>query len=585
MKIKVLLISEDQKQISRLSKNLPKIGIDILLHQNGDVLQAIYEEVPHLILVDEAFDDGKGRMLATSLKQDVVLKYIPLIFLVDQKQPLSVKEAKMLDEVFQKNGSSTELKLAIEHVIQKNTNELDVNPLTHMPGTRSSVLKIEQAFKSSKKFSVLCIDLSQLAVFNKAYGDARGDEVIIRTSEMLKKALRLYGEAHDFIGHSGGDDFIVLTTPERAVPIAEAFIQNFDSEIAGFYDSEDRERRFLAQRDASGTIKHFPLMSVSVSIIENKSLAIKEASEISRIAGDLEKSMHQMPNSCYAIYHPPKKNLLATATNTSQEIHFPGIVKSVSIPGSTASPDQYAAFFFTILKEKKIQTLYQPIVDMKQRSVVGYEALSRPVIYYPSNEATTLFSVARQTNHVKELDLLCVEFALQRAQTLSQEAKLFLNLNHETLMDASQMRDIFAEKGAIGFKNIVIEITEQSILRSFDKVRVALAELKEQGVSVAIDDVGGGAVSLRDVALLKPDFIKFDRSLMRQIDVSTTKQQILMSLIVFAKGIGALTVGEGIETKEECEAAQMCGISLGQGYYFARPQESFQTLIEPWSKG
>jgi EAL domain-containing protein (putative c-di-GMP-specific phosphodiesterase class I) len=153
-----------------------------------------------------------------------------------------------------------------------------------------------------------------------------------------------------------------------------------------------------------------------------------------------------------------------------------------------------------------------------------------------------------------------------------------LNLNHETLLDQKLMSNLFANKGAIGYRNIVIEVTEQSILRSFDKVRDALLELKEQGVGVAIDDVGGGAVSLRDVAVLKPDYIKFDRSLIRQIDVSTTKQQIVLSMILFAKGIHAQTTAEGIETKQEYETVLMCGVNLGQGYYFAKPGPPFPNL-------
>ena len=95
---------------------------------------------------------------------------------------------------------------------------------------------------------------------------------------------------------------------------------------------------------------------------------------------------------------------------------------------------------------------------------------------------------------------------------------------------------------------------------------------------MAIDDVGGGAVSLRDVAVLKPDFIKFDRTLFHQISNNTVKQQIVLSLILFAKGIHAITTAEGIETKEELEAVLMCGIKLGQGYYLARPGKPFPEL-------
>ena len=585
MKTKILLVCDDKSYQASLPKLLDKAKYEFLGPGKEGVLQAVFDEVPHLIIVDESHDGAKGKELALGMKQDVVLKYIPIILMVERKQTLLAKEIQHIDDFFEKSKNLKTLIGSIRSVLKKSLNELDVNPLTNLPGMRSSVLSMEQLMGSKKKFSVLCMDLSNLQVFNKAYGDVRGDEVIIRTSEILKKALRLCGDSKDFLGHLGGDDFIILTSPERAVAISEVLIQNFDSEITSFYDFEDKERGYLIQRNPEGNLKQYPLMSISVAIVDSHQISTKETSRISRIAGELQKAMNEMPGSCYALYHPLETNgnKAGEAPKNSHQVHFPGKMKSITIPGSTANPDQYAAFFYAILKDKKIQTLYQPLVHLKQKKVIGYEALSRPTLYYPPNEANTLFGMARQTNHVKELDRLCVEFALKNAQTISQDLKLFLNLNHETLLDPAEMENLFKDKGAIGFKNIVIEITEQSILRSFDKVRAALTELKQQGVAVAIDDVGGGAVSLRDVAVLKPDYIKFDRSLIRQIDVSTTKQQILLSLILFARGISAVTVAEGIETREECDTAVMCGIDMAQGYYLARPGEPFPTPRLSWN--
>ncbi len=583
MKSKILLVTEYRVFMAALGKDLERISCEILRPGKDGVLQAVFDEVPHLIVVDEAHDGLKGKELALRLKQDVVLKNIPIILVVERREGLLAKEVQYIDAFFEKNSNVKPLAAAIHRTLKKSSNELDVNPLTHLPGVRTTLSHIEQALSSKKKFSILCVDISDLAPFNKAYGDSRGDEVIIRTSEILKKSLRLYGDAKDFLGHLGGDDFVILTTPERAVAVSEVIIQNFDAEVANFYDFEDRDRGHIVQKDAEGTLKRYPVMSVSIAIVDNQRTVLSDPADVSRIAGDLAKTMATMPGSCYVLYQPPAEKGKKETPENSHEIHFPGKMKSVTIPGSTADPDQYVAFFYSILKDRQIQTLYQPLVNLKQKRVVGYEALTRPVLYYPSNEATTLFGVARQTNHVKELDRLCVEFALKNAQTISQELKIFLNLNHETLLDPMEMRDIFADKGAIGYRNIVIEITEQSILRSFDKVKNALADLKAQGVSVAIDDVGGGAVSLRDVALLKPDYIKFDRSLIRQIDVSTTKQQILLSLILFANGIGATTVAEGIETREECETVLMCGVSLAQGYYLARPGKAFPVAQTIWT--
>jgi len=259
--------------------------------------------------------------------------------------------------------------------------------------------------------------------------------------------------------------------------------------------------------------------------------------------------------------------------DTPLEVRFPSKMKSVKLTGKLRNTDEYRPVFNAILRSRKLQTLYQPIVELKTKKIVGYEALTSSPVEGPLSDSTTLFEVARELGCTIELDQLCVELALRNGQALEPDRKLFLNLNHETLIDSKIMKNLFSEKGVIGFKNIVLEVTEQSILRSFEKVREALLELKEQGVSMAIDDVGGGAVSLRDVAILKPDYIKFDRSLIRQIDANPMKQQIVLSMILFANGIQAATTAEGIETKEEYETVLNCGIHLGQGYYFARPNK------------
>lgn len=574
MKTKILIVTQDKNFRQSVLVELKKPDYEVHIHEDGEPLQAVFDHVPHLIVVDEDYAGQEGKRVSLAIKQDVVLKYIPIILVVQDKRTILQKDIQRIDYFFEKNHNVRPLMTLIHQTLKKSSDELDLNPVTHLPGTRSSLTRIEKIISSGRKFAVLCVDLSNLAVFNKAYGDSRGDEVIIRLSEILKKVLRLFGDTQDFLGHLGGDDFIIFTAPDFAVPISEAILQNFDSEIPAFYDEEDRDRGYLIQRDADGQLKQYPVMTISIAIVDNQHADFSEAEQVSQVAGQLEKVMRTMPGSCYALNLPPKKDA-SGKVSASHKVCFSGKMKSVLIPGLTTSPDEYLSYFSTILRERKIDSLYQPLVDARHKKIIGYEALSRPALYYPSEEATTLFAIARQLNQVKELDRLCVELSLKHAQALHHDQKLFINLNHETLLDSALMRDLFNQKGSIGFKNIVIEITEQSILRSFDKVREALAELKEQGVSVAIDDLGGGAVSLRDVAVLKPDFIKFDRSLIRQIDVSTVKQQILLSLILFARGIGALTVAEGIETREEYETTQACGIYISQGHYFAKPGPAF----------
>ncbi|MCG3175789.1 MAG: hypothetical protein MOGMAGMI_00722 [Candidatus Omnitrophica bacterium] len=572
-KAKILVIASD----ANLRRTLGGAGRNLCWADPPDIeglVRCVFDEVPNLIVIDEGYG-GSGLDAAIRLKQDVVLKYIPVALLV-QDPPR--EPDRDVDAYALKSASSEEVLSQLSALVETNWHELDLNPLTSLPGTRSSVMRIEDALESRRKFAVCCVDLSNLSAFNTVYGDHRGDGVIIALGRILREALLKHGGGADFIGHLGGDDFIIVTEPERAVSVAESLIEEFDATIGSFYDPPDRDRGYILCRRPDGRSTRYPVMSVSVAVVHNDDGQLHEMAEVSRIAGELKRYMSSLPGSCYIKYGLVEEQRPGSPASTL-EVSFPSKLKSLShgrIAGSEAP--KYAAFHRLILKARQIRTVYQPIVDLKKRSIVGYEALTRALSNYPADEATSLFSDARTFGRVKELDRICVEYALKNGQDLHPEHKIFININHETLIDDAFFHDLFSCRGRLPFRNIVIEVTEQSLLRSFDKVREALAGLKEQGVSVAIDDVGGGAVSLRDVAVLKPDFIKFDRSLIRQIDLNPTKQQIVQSMILFARAINARTTAEGIETPDECQAVIECGVDLGQGYYFAKPGSPFPTL-------
>ncbi len=574
IKNRVLLMVDDKALNACVLKCLRPLH-GTVVNCGEKFMENVFDELPHLILIDEDFCEGQGRRIAHSIKEDMVLRYIPIIFFSEEPTLGLSKESDRIDAYLPKNKILKHVLFRSKELIAQNHNELDLNPLTAFPGARSSVLRIERAIRSKGAFSVCCVDLANLTTFNRAYGDARGDEVIIRLGHIIKDVLKYHGSRDDFVGHLGGDDFVVVTHLESAETLSEMIIQNFDAVIPSYYDTQDREQGYLVQRNKEGALTQYPIMSVSIAIVHNDMRPRYRLPQISKIAGDLKKYMKALPGSCYIQYRRKNKFKPQAKEDDALEVRFPSKMKSINITAVSEDSDRHTAFFKALLKTKNIRTLYQPMVDLKTKKVVGYEALTRALSEAPTEEAVFLFSAAREAGLVKELDELCVEYALKSAQAMGQDKKLFLNLNHETLLDEKIMRRLFADRGEIGYKNIVIEVTEQSILRSFDKVREALLELKEQGVSVAIDDMGGGAVSLRDVAILRPDYIKFDRSLVRQIDISTTKQQIVLSMILFAKGIHALTTAEGVETREEYEAVQMCGVHLAQGYYFAKPGPPF----------
>ena len=122
------------------------------------------------------------------------------------------------------------------------------------------MLRIERAVRSKEPFSVCCLDLGNLSVFNRAYGDARGDEVIIRLARIVGEVLKYQGVTDDFVGHLGGDDLVVMTRSVTAEALSETIIQNFDAVIMSFYDAADREQGYLVQRNKEGALTQYPVI-------------------------------------------------------------------------------------------------------------------------------------------------------------------------------------------------------------------------------------------------------------------------------------------------------------------------------------
>jgi diguanylate cyclase (GGDEF)-like protein len=525
-----------------------------------DFVQAVFDDPPHLLVIDEDFKKGEGRNIALMFKEDLVLKHIPIVLLIGQDETVRRVKDVAIDFFFKKDGPADELRLFVKKVLAENFNELDLNPLTGLPGFRSTVLRVEHANRSQSAFSVLCVDLTNLGGYNKIYGDARGDDIIAELSRILQEVVRRHGTADDFLGHLGGDDFILVTDVKTSVAIAEHVIERFDETIPNFYHEEKSPPEF---------------MTVSIVIVDKEGPAGIEMSQVGYVAGQLKQYTKTLSGSSYMKYHARPGAL--PPQHLPFEVRLPSQRRSVQVSPRAGDGERPITFLDQLIREKRLRTVYQPIVDMKTKKIVGYEALTRST-GDQAVEPSHLFEMARTAGRVRDLDRLCVECALETGQALGPGQKLFLNLNHETLLDAQTVKGLFAGKGKIGFENLVIEVTEQSLLRSFNQIREALMELKNQGVSVAVDDVGGGAVSLRDVTVLKPDYIKFDRSLVRQVDSNIPKQQVILSMILFAESLQATTIAEGIETRKEYEALKMCGIPLGQGYYFAKPGPAFPEL-------
>jgi diguanylate cyclase (GGDEF)-like protein len=165
----------------------------------------------------------------------------------------------------------------------------DESPLTGLPGNRAIEEAIESHLLKKKRFSLCHLDLDHFKPFADKYGYAWGSEVIKEVANMLQEQ-RCSREGHsDFIGHVGGDDFIIIASPERAEEICRAVARDFDGRIARFYSQSDRETGFIVGKDRQGVFRKFPLISITIAIVTDDGALFPNSLEMAQKAAELKE--------------------------------------------------------------------------------------------------------------------------------------------------------------------------------------------------------------------------------------------------------------------------------------------------------
>jgi EAL domain-containing protein (putative c-di-GMP-specific phosphodiesterase class I) len=226
-----------------------------------------------------------------------------------------------------------------------------------------------------------------------------------------------------------------------------------------------------------------------------------------------------------------------------------------------------------ILREKVV-TAYQPILKMKDQTVLGFEALSRGPRGSGLETADVLFGAATDHQLLVELDRLCRRRALLSSGRIPSNSKIFINALPATVRDP-QFRGKplidFLAKAQVAPDRIVLEITEKLVIDNYGLFREAMAYFTDLGMAFAVDDVGAGYSGLESIARLKPAFLKIDISLVRDVHASVVNRAMVKAIISLGHGIGATVIAEGIHSEEETQALRTMGVDFGQGYYLARP--------------
>jgi len=230
--------------------------------------------------------------------------------------------------------------------------------------------------------------------------------------------------------------------------------------------------------------------------------------------------------------------------------------------------------FLELLLDRRVTSVYEPIVDVKTRTVFGYEALARGPADSELRAPTVLFQVAEREDLIFELDCLCRASGLEGAVDFPSGTKLFLNIRPTTIHDpnfrAEKLIGTLA-KCQLQPSDVVFEISEQETIQDFETFLEIRDYYRGLGFQIALDDTGAGYAGLESMIRLSPEFIKIDRAFVSGVDVDPVRQELLGALQSVAGRTGARIIGEGLDTLEELETLAELGIELGQGWLCGKP--------------
>ncbi len=185
----------------------------------------------------------------------------------------------------------------------KNLEELhlDANPLTHLPGNIAIEKVVNQRLKEKTPLAFCQLDLSHFKAFNDRYGYARGNEILQALSRIITEATQEYGNADSYVGHIGGDDFVLITSPETYENLCLAIIDSFDKMVLDFYDPKDRKAGYIKGETRQGQKASFPIMSLAIAVVTNLECKLENHVQIGEIAAEMKRYAKSFSRSTFAV--------------------------------------------------------------------------------------------------------------------------------------------------------------------------------------------------------------------------------------------------------------------------------------------
>ena len=289
-----ILVVEDDLDISNMLRiYFDSQGYDVTVASRGlEALEQTRRQLPNVIVLDIMLPDIDGYEVCTKLRTALRTSHVPIIFLT-QKDERSDRIAGLelgADDYITKPFDIEELRLRVQNAMRRAERESLTNPTTGLPSGKLIEEQLRNLMRR-KGWGLLYVGLTSLDAFTDVYGFVAGDEVLRFTALLLGEMDDKFGGPDDFIGHVGGDDFILITTEEKAQALADSLTKRFNNDIGSHYSFKDRELGYIVVKSADGTERHAPLMKMCVGVIFSYTEEFTDIREITEVSAEARRQV------------------------------------------------------------------------------------------------------------------------------------------------------------------------------------------------------------------------------------------------------------------------------------------------------
>jgi len=381
-----VLVVDDEEDILNLIKTiLSTQGYEVTTAQSGqEALEKLREKIPHLIILDVLMPEMDGYEVCRIIRKNPVYKHIPIIILTAKSNIEEEIEGWRLgiDEYKVKPFDPEELLAIVDTIIYRTYLGIDANPLTRLPGNNSIREEINRCIEEKKHFAICFIDLDNFKAFNDHYGFAKGDEAIKLTAEVIINVVHHLGSEDDFIGHIGGDDFVIITQIEKVELMCQEIIKEFDKAIPELYSEEDRSQGYIVSFNRKLEREEFPIMTISIGVVTNKKKDLTHLAQVSALGTELKEYAKTFFGSNYVVDKRIEEREMVKEEKQDGNILIldddPDICSILSVllkkEGYNITTVQNGASALSQIEEKSFNIL---LLDVRLPDMSGLEVLKR----------------------------------------------------------------------------------------------------------------------------------------------------------------------------------------------------------------